>query len=55
LKHKKNLGGIKRPKCPKPLFVGAKTFIIVAKRKDALLIYVLFLPNVESHPHEIPF
>jgi hypothetical protein len=53
LKQKKNVGGIKRLKCPKPLFVGAKTFMNVAKKGDALLIYALPSPNVESHPHEI--
>jgi hypothetical protein len=48
---KKNLGGIKRSKCFKPFFVGAKTFMNVAKRGDAFLIYDLPSPDVESHPN----
>jgi hypothetical protein len=36
------------------LFVGAKTFMKVATRRDAFLIYVLPSPNVEPCPHEIP-
>jgi hypothetical protein len=35
LKQKENLNAIKRPRCPKPLFVGEKTFM------NAFLIYVL--------------
>jgi hypothetical protein len=54
LKPKKILGGIKWLKCPNPLFVGAKTFMNVANRGDAFLIYILSSPDVESHPHEIP-
>jgi hypothetical protein len=36
------------------LFVEAKTFMKVATRRDAFLIYVLPSPNVEPCPHEIP-
>jgi hypothetical protein len=54
LKQKKNLDGMKKPKCPKPLFVGAKTSMNVAKRGDAFLIYIHPSLDVESHPHEIP-
>jgi hypothetical protein len=54
LEHKENLDGTRRPRCPKLLFVGAKTFMKVATREDAFLIYVLPSPNVEPHPHEIP-
>jgi len=49
-----NLGGIKRLRCPKPLFVGTKSFIKVATKGDAFFICTLSLPNVESCPHEIP-
>ncbi len=45
LKHKENLDGRRRPRCPKPLFVGAKAFMKVAIK--AFLIYVLPSPNVE--------
>jgi hypothetical protein len=36
------------------LFVGAKTFMKVAKIRNAFLIYAFPSPNVEPHPHEIP-
>jgi len=36
------------------LFVGAKTFMKVATKRDAFLIYVLPSPDVEPHPYEIP-
>jgi len=36
------------------LFVVAKTFMKVATRRYAFLIYVLPSPNVEPCPHEIP-
>jgi hypothetical protein len=55
LKQKKNFGGIRRPRCPEPLFVGAKAFIKAATKKDAFLIYVLPSPDVEPCPHEISF
>jgi hypothetical protein len=54
LKQKEDLNGTIRLRCPKPLFVRAKTFMKVAKIGDAFLIYALPLPNVEPRPHEIP-
>jgi hypothetical protein len=53
LKQKEDIDGTRRPKCPKPLFVGAKTFMTVATKGDAFLIYVFPSPNVEPCPHEI--
>jgi hypothetical protein len=50
LKQKEDLDGTRRLRCPKPLFVGAKTFMKVAMRGDAFLIYVLPSPNVEPCP-----
>jgi hypothetical protein len=47
LKQKEDLDGIRRLRWPKPLFVGAKTFMKVATKGDAFLIYVLPSPNVE--------
>jgi hypothetical protein len=54
LKHKENLGSIKRPKCPKHLFVEAKAFMHATKKGNALFIYVIPSLNVEPHPHYIP-
>jgi len=54
LKQKEDLDGIKRPRCPKPLFVGAKAFMEVAKEGNAFFIYVLPSVDVEPHAHEIP-
>jgi hypothetical protein len=54
LKQNEDLDGIRRPRCPKPLFVGAKTFKKVTTRGDAFLIYVFPSPDVEPCPHEIP-
>jgi hypothetical protein len=54
LKQKEDLNGARKPRCPKLLFVGAKTFMKVATKGDAFLIYVLPSPNVEPHPYEIP-
>jgi hypothetical protein len=54
LKQKEDLNGTIRPGCPKPLFVGTKTFMKFAKIRNAFLIYALPSPNVEPHPHEIP-
>ncbi len=48
-----NIGGIKRLRCPRPLFVGIKTFIKTTTKGDAFLIYVLPSPNVEPCPHKI--
>jgi hypothetical protein len=45
----------RRPRCPKPLFVGAKTFMKVVKKANAFLIYVLPSLDVEPHPHEFFF
>jgi hypothetical protein len=53
LKQKKNFHGTRRPRCLEPLFVGAKTFIKAATKRDALLIYVLPSLDVEPCPHEI--
>jgi len=53
LNRKNDLDGIKRPRCPKTLFVGAKAFIKVAKRRDAFFIYVFPSPNVKPRSHEI--
>jgi hypothetical protein len=49
-----SVDGIKRPKCPKPLFVEVKAFIKTTMKGDASLIYVFFSPNVEPCSHEIP-
>ncbi len=54
LKQKKNLGKIKRPKCPKHLFVEAKAFMHATKKGDVFLIYVIPSLNVDPHPHDIP-
>jgi hypothetical protein len=54
LKHKKNLDGTKRPKCPKPLFSRAKAFMKAIKRGNTFFIYIFPSPNVGPHPHEIP-
>jgi hypothetical protein len=54
LKQKEDVNGTRRPRCPKPLFIGAKTFMKVATRGNAFLIYILPLLDVEPHPHEIP-
>jgi hypothetical protein len=45
------INGTRKPKCPKPLFVGVKTFMKVATKRDAFLIYILPSPNVEPCPH----
>jgi hypothetical protein len=54
LEQKENLDGTRRCRCPKPLFVGAKTFMKVVTRGNAFLIYVFFPLDVEPHPYEIP-
>ncbi len=46
--------GTKGPKCPKPLFVGAKAFMNASMIRNAFLIYILPSPNVKQCPHEIP-
>jgi len=50
----KDLNGIRKLRCPKLLFVEVKTFMKVAKKRDALLIYILPSLDVEPHPHDIP-
>jgi hypothetical protein len=50
LKQKEDLGGTRRLRCPKPLFVTRKTFMKATTRGDAFLIYVFPLPYV-SHVH----
>jgi len=54
LKQQGNIGGTRRPKNPKPLFIGAKAFMKTATRINAFSIYALPSPNVEPCPHEIP-
>jgi hypothetical protein len=54
LKQKKDLNGTRRLRCLKLLFVGTKTFMKATKRGDAFLIYILPLPDVEPHPHDVP-
>jgi len=54
LKQQGNLSGTKRPRCPKPLYIGAKAFMKAAMRGDAFLIYVFPSPNVKPCPYEIP-
>ncbi len=49
LKHKNDLGGVKRSKCSKPLFVAMKAFMHVAKKGNVFLIYVPPTPYVGSH------
>ncbi len=51
---KRYFNSSRRPKCPKPLFVGAKHFMKATKKGDAFLIYNFPSPDVEPHPHEIP-
>jgi hypothetical protein len=53
LKQKEDVNGTRRLRCPKPLFVGAKTFMKAATRGDAFLIYVLPSLDVEPYPHKI--
>jgi hypothetical protein len=40
LKWQGNLDDTRRPRCPKPLFIGAKVFMKLATKGDAFLIYV---------------
>jgi hypothetical protein len=54
LKQQGSLGGTRRFKCPKPLFIGKKTFMKVDMKGDAFFIYVLPSPNVDPRPHKIP-
>jgi hypothetical protein len=54
LKQQGDLGGTRRPRCPKPLFIGAKAFVKTTTRGYAFFIYALLSPYVEPCPHEIP-
>jgi hypothetical protein len=47
LKQKEDLDGTRRPRCPKPLFAGANTFMKVATKGDATFIYVLPSPKLD--------
>jgi len=51
----KNLVGAQKSKFSKPLFMGAKAFMHVAKKGDAFLIYAFLVADVEPQQHEIPF
>jgi hypothetical protein len=53
LKHKENLGGIRVLRCPKPMFIGTKTFMKFITKGDAFFIYTFPSLDVERHPHEI--
>jgi hypothetical protein len=53
LKQKEDLDGTRRLRCPKPLFVGAKTSMKVATRGNAFLIYALPSLDVDPYPHKI--
>jgi hypothetical protein len=50
LKQKEDVDGTRRPRCPKPLLVEAKTFMKVATKGYAFLLYVFPSPNVEPCP-----
>jgi hypothetical protein len=52
LKQEEDLDGTRRPRCPKPVFIGAKAFMEATKTRDAFFIYVFPSLNVEPHPHE---
>jgi hypothetical protein len=54
LKQKNDFNDVKKPKYSKPLVVGAKVFMQVAKKGDAFFIYVLPMLDVEPCQHEIP-
>ncbi len=53
LKQKEDLDGIKRPRCPKFLFVVVQAFMKVVKKGNAFLIYTFPSPYVEPRAHEI--
>jgi hypothetical protein len=50
----KNLASAQKSKFSKPLFMGPRAFIHVAKKGDAFCIYAL--PTIDASPqqHEIP-
>jgi hypothetical protein len=54
LKQKEDLISIKRSRCFKPLFIGAKTYMKTTKKRDAFSIYALPSLDSELRPHEIP-
>jgi hypothetical protein len=49
-----DLNGKRRPRCPKPSFIGTKAFMKATIRGDAFFIYVLPSLDVEPRSHEIP-
>ncbi len=49
----KYLVGAQKSKFSKPLFMGMRAFMHVAKKGDAFLIYVLLATNARSQQHEI--
>jgi hypothetical protein len=51
LKQEEYFSGTRRPRCPKPFFIEAKTFMKATKIRDAFLIFVFPSPNVERCPH----
>ncbi len=53
LSNLKYLVGAQKSKFSKPLFMGVRAFMHVAKKGDAFLIYVLLATNVRSQQHEI--
>jgi peroxiredoxin len=53
LKQKEDLDVIKRPRCPKFLFVGTKAFMKVVKKGNTFFIYTLPSPYVEPCAREI--
>jgi hypothetical protein len=54
LKQKEDFNNIRRSKCFKPLFIGAKNYMKTTKKGDAFLIYVFPSLDGELHPREIP-
>ncbi len=51
----KNLVGAQKSKFFKPLFMGTRALMHVAKKGDAFLIYVLLAIDVRPQQHEIPY
>jgi hypothetical protein len=51
MKEKEDFGSTRRPRWPKPLFVGAKAFMKAFKRGDIFFIYNFHSLDVEPHPH----
>jgi hypothetical protein len=46
-----NLGGRKRPRCPKSLFVGAKAFMKAAIKKEIHFLFMFSPHHMLSHVH----